>query len=57
MRDSGTELPGNQSERGRTLQLKFENECSIDESWFLKPIARTKILLRRIESDPRELEH
>ena len=31
-------------ERGRTLRLKFETECSVDGSRFLKPVARTKIL-------------
>lgn len=31
-------------ERGRTLRLQFENECSVDGSRFLKPVARTKIL-------------
>jgi len=31
-------------ERGRTLRLQFENDCSVDGSRFLKPVARTKIL-------------
>ena len=31
-------------ERGRTLRLKFETECSVDGSRFLKPVARTEIL-------------
>ena len=30
--------------RGRTLRLQFENECSVDGSRFLKPVARTNIL-------------
>ena len=28
-------------ERGRKLRLQFENECSVDGSRFLKPVART----------------
>ena len=31
-------------ERGRTLRLQFENECLVDGSRFLKPVARTKML-------------
>lgn len=30
--------------RGRTLRLQFGNECSVDGSQFLKPVARIKIL-------------
>ena len=30
--------------RGRTLRIQFETECSEDESRFLKPVARTKVM-------------
>jgi len=31
-------------ERGKTLRLQFEDECLVDGSRFLKPVARTKML-------------